>query len=74
MSVFDGTLDLVGCKFSGNSATEGDDIAKYQSTANIDGCPAGFYGAAGAALETYNTNGGTTTGEAKSYSCGACVR
>ena len=67
-----GTLDLVGCTFLENSATYGDDM--YNSgTVNIDGCPAGFSGAAGAALDTYR-NGGTITEEAKSYSCGACVR
>ena len=74
MYVYDGTLDLVGCKFLGNSATnEGGDMYNAYGTVNIDGCPAGFSGAPGAALDTYN-NGGTITGEAKSYSCGACVR
>ena len=71
-----GTLDLVGCKFLGNSATNsrGDDIYTF-STVNIDGCPAGSSGAAGAALDTYTIGSGATiTGEAKSYSCGACVR
>lgn len=70
------TLDLVGCKFLGNSATnDGGDIYTYSggTVINIDGCPAGFSGAAGAALDTSN-DGGTITGEAKSYSCGACVR
>ena len=66
------TLDLIGCKFSGNS--EGGDIRNYQSTVNIDGCPAGSSGAAGAALDTNTQEGGTITGEAKSYSCVACAR
>ena len=64
-------VDLVGCKFSGNSAIYGDDIFQSSDdTINIDGCPAGFFGAAGAALDT----GGTITGDRKSYSCVACVR
>ena len=69
------TLDLVGCTFfSGNSAARrGDDIHNYHGTVNIDGCPAGSSGAAGAALDTSN-DGGTITGERKSYSCAACVR
>ena len=74
MNVYYGTLDLVGCTFLENSATgNADDLRNYGGTVNIDGCPAGFSGAAGAALDTYR-NGGTITGEAKSYSCGACVR
>ena len=70
-----GTLDLVGCTFLENSATnDGGDIRITSGgTVNIDGCPAGFSGTAGAALDTFN-DGGTMTGEAKSYSCGACVR
>ena len=72
MRVYYGTLDLVGCAFLENSATRGDDIL-YSGTVNIDGCQAGFSGVAGAALDTFN-EGGTITGEAKSYSCGACVR
>ena len=68
------TLDLVGCKFSENSAIQGDGIRNYESTVNIDGCPAGFSGVAGAALDTASGGGGTITGEAKSYSCAACVR
>ena len=68
------TLDLVGCKFLGNSATSGNDIRNFQSTVNIDGCPVGFSGAAGAALDTNTQSGGTITGEANSYSCDACVR
>ena len=69
-----GTLHLVGCKFLVNSATDGGgDIYNNGGTVNIDGCPAGFSGAAGAALDASN-DGGTITGEAKSYSCGACVR
>ena len=72
MYVYGSTLDLVGCTFLENSATYGDDIRNW-GTVNIDGCPAGSSGAAGAALDTFN-NGGTITGEAKSYSCGACVR
>ena len=81
MYVIEVTLDLVGCKFSGNSATgDGGDICNYESTTNIDGCPAGFSGAAGAELDTYNFNSFsgtitlTITGERKSYSCVACVR
>lgn len=76
MWVEDVTLDLVGCKFFGNLATyRGGDIYSKLSTVNIDGCPAGFSGAAGAALDTYTSGSGATiTGEAKSYSCGACVR
>ena len=77
------TLDLVtdflGCKFSGNKAAfNGDIYISYGGNTNyidinIDGCQAGFSGAAGAALDTY-FNSGTITGEAKSYSCSACVR
>ena len=90
MSVEEGTLDLVGCTFLGNSATflgnsatddgddiftdDGDDIFIWSGTVNIDGCPAGFSGGAGAALDTDNDGDGTITGEAKSYSCDACVR
>ena len=72
----EGTLDLVGCKFLENSATFGDDlyIGFGGGTVNIDGCPAGFSGAAGAELDTSTGGSGTITGEAKSYSCGACVR
>ena len=69
-----GNLDLVGCKFLGNSATnDGDDIYTYLNNVNIDGCPVGFSGAAGAALDIYRIDA-TITGEAKSYSCAACVR
>ena len=99
------TVDLAGCSFSENSDTNGGyDIHTNWGTINIDGCPAGFYGTAGAALDTYNGNycaygdyycgnnyydyyyddderydyenvdGGTITGEEKSYSCDACVR
>ena len=51
-----GTLDLVGCKFLGNSATNGiGDIHSNYGTVNIDGCPAGFSGAAaGDQLVTFN--------------------
>ena len=73
MYVSSGTLDLVGCKFLGNSATFGEDLRNYESTVNFDGCLAGFSAAAGAALDT-DKYGGTITGEAKSYSCVACVR
>ena len=70
-----GTLDLVGCMFSGNSATNGiGDILNNYGTVNIDGCPAGFSGAAGALDTHIDWNGGTITGERKSYSCSACVR
>ena len=69
MYVSGGTLDLVGCKFLGNSATIRDGDIRNWGTVNIDGCPAGFFGAAGAALDTYGISG-----EAKSYSCAACVR
>ena len=72
-----GNLELVGCKFLENSATDdkGDDIDTYQGTVNINGCPAGSSGAAEAALDTYiSSSFATITGEAKSYSCGACVR
>ena len=53
-----GTLDLVGCIFSGNSATNGiGDIYSNYGTVNIDGCPAGFSGAAtGDLLVTFNDN------------------
>ena len=76
MYVWGGTLDLVGCKFLENSATNGDDlyIDYGGGTVNIDGCPAGSSGAAGAALDTSNHDGATVTGEAKSFSCGVCVR
>ena len=76
MYVYGGTLDLVGCKFLENSATYGDDIRTYGGTINIDGCPAGSSGAAGAALDidTHFFYSGTITGERNSYSCGACVR
>ena len=72
-------VDLLGCSFSGNLATErGGDIFNNWGTVKIDGCPAGFSGAAaGDPLDTdigVNEDGGTTTGETKSYSCGACVR
>ena len=77
------TVDMLGCTFSGNSAFEGGDIYLINdSTVIIDGCPAGFSGAAVAALDTaiheivgaITGDVGTITGEAKSYSCGACVR
>ena len=80
------TLDLVtdflGCKFSGNKAAfNGDIYISYGGGTtnyidiNIDGCQAGFSGAAGVALDTrIDWNGGTITGERKSYSCAACVR
>ena len=77
MNVEEGTLDLVGCTFLENSvnSAEGADIDIFQSTINIDGCPVGFSGAAGAALDTsISSSGATITGEEKSYSCGACVR
>ena len=76
MFVSGGTLDLVGCKFLENSADDGvsDDLNNLGGTVNIDGCPAGFSGAAGAALDTSNHDGATVTGEAKSFSCGVCVR
>ena len=76
MYFYSGTLDLVGCTFLENSATnDGGDIRITSGgTVNIDGCPAGSSGAAGAALDAFNDDGGTITGEAKSYSCGACVR
>ena len=79
MYVNEASLYLVGCTFSENSASyySGEDIADdiqiYDSTVNIDVCLAGFSGAAGAALDIFNY-GGTITGEAKSYQCGACVR
>ena len=79
MYVWGGTLDLVGCTFSGNSAAGFSDDIYVDSgifsggTTNIDGCPAGYFGAAGAALGTF-TFDGTITGEAMSYSCGSCVR
>ena len=66
-------VDLLGCTFLGNTAPNGDDISSYGGTVNIDGCPAGSSGAAGAALDTSN-DGGTITGKRKSYSCSACVR
>ena len=75
MYIWGGTLDLVGCTFLENSASyRGGDLYTYESTVNIDGCPAGFSGAAGAALDTYKNSWATITGEAKSYSCAACVR
>ena len=70
-------VNLIGCSFSGNSVTSsGDDIYVRDITANIGGCPAGYSGAAGAALDTYirSSSGATITGERKSYSCVACVR
>ena len=67
------TVDLVGCRFSGNSADYGDNIRNF-GTANIGGCPAGSSAAAGAALDTSTGSGGTITGERKSYSCVACAR
>ena len=73
MCVRYGTLDLVGCTFLENSANNGNDLYNDGGTVNIDGCPAGYSGAAGAALDT-GIYHGTITGEAKSYSCGACVR
>ena len=73
MSFYDSTVDLVQCKFSGNSATKGGDIYNNGGTVNIDGCPAGFSGA-GVALNTYN-KAGAINGEAKGYdSCSVCVR
>ena len=77
MWVEDVTLDLVGCKFLGNSATNrGGDIYSKLSTVNIDGCPAGSSEAAGAELviSIQTESGGAIDGEAKSYSCDACVR
>ena len=70
------TVDMVGCSWSGNSASNsGDDInLDWRATANIGGCPAGYSGAAGAALDTYTNGGGPITGERKSYSCVACAR
>ena len=78
------SLRLVGCTFLDNSApydsgedtvsySIADDIHIYESIVNIDVCPAGFSGAAGATLDIFNYDG-TITGEAKSYQCGACVR
>ena len=70
----DCVVDLLGCTFLGNTATgSSGDIYNY-GTVNIDGCPAGSSGAAGAALDTSNHDGATVTGEAKSFSCGVCVR
>ena len=76
------TLDLVGCKFSGNTAISTTDAPATLSgdvltkgTVNINGrCPVGFSGAAGAELETYIDGDGTITGEIKSHSCVACTR
>ena len=74
MYVSGGDLHLLGCNFSENSdVTDGEDLRNFESTVNIDGCPAGFSGAAGAALDI-TKNGGTINGEAKSYSCVACVK
>ena len=81
MYVYYGTLHLVGCTFLENSALltathvgedSAEDIYIYGSSVSIYGCPAGFSGATGAALDT--SAYGAITGEAKSYSCGACVR
>ena len=69
------SVDMLGCRFSGNSAPNGNDIrVKSNSTANIDGCPAGSSGAAGDPLDPLIEDGGDITGVAKSYLCGACVR
>ena len=80
-NTLDLVIDFLGCKFSGNKAAfNGDIYISYGGGTtnyidiNIDGCQAGFSGAAGAALDTNNPNSATITGEAKSYSCGACVR
>ena len=76
MFLYDCVVDLLGCTFSGNLATSyyGGDIYNNFGTVNIDGCPAGFSGAAGALDTHIDWNGGTITGERKSYSCSACVR
>ena len=75
------TLNLEGCKFAGNSDTSsgGDvycdgDRSVITVRVYIDGCPAGSSGSAVANLETYGYRMMELTGEAKSYSCGACVR
>ena len=72
--VVDCIADLVGCIFSGNSASFGDDIYLFLANVYTYGCPAGSSGTAGAALGTYIESDGTITGEAKSYLCGVCVR
>ena len=69
------TVEIIGCRLSGNSAdTRADDIyVTSGATVNIGGCPAGSSGAAGAALDTHIPSSATSTGERKSYSCVACV-
>ena len=72
MWIYGGTLDLVGCTFLENSASYSGGDLYNRGTVNIDGCASGYWGV-GTDLDTSN-DGGTITGEAKSYSCGACVR
>ena len=77
------TLNLVGCKFSGNTAfanrNSADDIHYTEdSTVNFEGCPEGSSGAAGTAIfaaifDAQGTLVKTIDGE-KSYSCGVCER
>ena len=69
------TLNLLGCTFINNLSerfTDRND-GYNMGTMNIDGCPSGSFGAAGVAL-VIKEDGGAITGEAKSYSCDACVR
>ena len=83
MRVETGTLDLVGCKFSGNSntatANSGDDVHDTEgSPVNFEGCPEGSSGAAGAAIfaAIFTVPGSlvrTIDGE-MSYSCSVCER
>ena len=80
------TLNLVGCTFLENSATNGgDDLGfevddEYNGSANIDGCPAGSSSGAETALDIAGEqnvaggDGGIITGNRKSYSCSVCVR
>ena len=67
------TLDLVGCTFEENSASFGLDVSSENlGNVKISSCPAGYSGEVGAMIIYIGV--GTITGEAKSYSCGACVR
>ena len=73
-------VDLFGCTFSGNSADiAGDDISNVGSNfVMIYGCPSGYFGVTGSALDISEMNIGfgfdIMSGEKISYSCGACAR
>ncbi|GMI49444.1 hypothetical protein ScalyP_jg4340 [Parmales sp. scaly parma] len=70
------TLTMVGCKFSGNTATgtgnDGPDIYWDYGTATVSGCPVGYAQTQESALEISNKFGGTITSPAYSFACAIC--